>query len=358
MLANAAAIDAMKRFGLSDAALSENPTAMAMLCTVLRDKGHFEDAFALGLAAIDAAPNDIEVRDLVAAALSNGVPKWHRPMLHDHLRNRAYARALEEAIQPGMVVLEIGSGAGLLSMLAARLGAIVYTCEANPMVAAAAKSIVHQNGLSEKVCVIPKLSTELVVGVDLPVRAQLLMSELFDDTLFGDGIVSYIRDAQERLLEPGAEVIPRHAELRLALVDLNRPSRHEPLGYVEGFDLSSFNILAPQSSAIMRTRKLDAEARSTHASALQKDFEQEAPYGSDQDLVELTSSGGTITGVAQWLRIRFSDENIFENSPFEVSASHWGSPLTIFPRTFLTQPGERISLTVRRLDRQLFYRME
>src|SRR5688500_9515953 len=86
--------------------------SMAMLCTVLRDRGMVDDAVALGMAAVEAEPQNIEVRDLVATTLARGVPKWHVPMLNDHARNRAYAEGLKRVIEPGMIVLEIGTGAG------------------------------------------------------------------------------------------------------------------------------------------------------------------------------------------------------------------------------------------------------
>ena len=329
--------------------------SMAMLCTVLRDRGLFDDAVQLGLAAVEAEPDNLEVRDLVATTLARGIPKWHVPMLNDHARNRAYAVALERVIKPGMIVLEIGTGAGLLSLIAARLGAEVYTCEASAIVAAAARVIARQNGLDDRIRVISKLSSDLRIGEDLPERADLLMSELFDDTLFGDGIVQFIGDAKERLLTPEAIILPQRAELRLCLASFDLPTKHRPLELVEGFDLSAFNILAHRASSHMRASKTRAEARSEPLSALKKDFAGETPFGNDSDRLLFTSEGGRVDGVAQWLRVEFFDDLVFENSPFTPPPrSHWGSPLTPFTAPIETVEGEEIALNVRRLDREIF----
>src|SRR5262249_45946357 len=51
------------------------------------------------------------------------VPRWHFAMLNDSERNDALAVALERVVRPGSHVLDIGSGSGLLAMVAARAGA-------------------------------------------------------------------------------------------------------------------------------------------------------------------------------------------------------------------------------------------
>ena len=331
--------------------LRGHPLAMAMMAGVLRDRGSSDDAFALGLAAVEAAPEDMEVRDFVRAILSRGVAKWHVPMLHDGPRNHCYALAIQRLVQPGMTVLEIGSGAGLLSLLAAQAGAQVVTCEKHPMVAASAAFIAERNGLADRIRVIPKLSSELEIGIDLPKRADLLMSELFDDTLYGDGIVEFITDARERLLKPEAILVPRRAELRLALASFDVPDKHYPLEMVEGFDLTAFNILAPPPAGNLRSARDGAVQRSDPVSALAVDFMNAPPFGDSRTDLSIRSSGGTINGVAQWLRVDFGDEIQFENNPFAGPKSHWGSPLYPLHEAIETRPGEMLEIMVRRAER-------
>src|SRR5918992_147165 len=51
------------------------------------------------------------------------IPRWHFEMLNDEERNSAFERVLSKAITPSTTVLDIGSGSGLLAMMAARAGA-------------------------------------------------------------------------------------------------------------------------------------------------------------------------------------------------------------------------------------------
>jgi type II protein arginine methyltransferase len=333
-----------------------NPRAMAILCQSLSGRGLVADAFAMGLAAEEAAPDDIEIRDLVRAGLSDDVPAWHVPMLHDGPRNRCYAKAIARAVQPGMRVLEIGTGAGLLSLLAARAGAEVTTCESNPIVLAAAREIAQRNGLADRIRFINKPSGQLELGTDLDAPADLLMSELFDDTLFGDSIVAHIADAHERLLVPGAIVLPPRAELRCALVEVAMPDSLQPLAMVEGFDLSAFNILSPPMPRQIRVFSNRARQRSHALSALPADFEGAVPFGETRGTIKLRSSGGRVNGIGQWMRIDFGNGVIYENDPFDGPWSHWGAPIHVLAAPRETQPGDMIEIEVSLVGRQLVMR--
>jgi len=48
---------------------------------------------------------------------------WHYAMMNDHPRNEFYRDCLRRVVTPESIVLEIGAGSGLLSIIAASLGA-------------------------------------------------------------------------------------------------------------------------------------------------------------------------------------------------------------------------------------------
>ena len=58
----------------------------------------------------------------------------HQGMCADAVRNQAYRRALEAAVREQSVVLDVGTGTGLLARYAARAGARrVYAIEQSPI---------------------------------------------------------------------------------------------------------------------------------------------------------------------------------------------------------------------------------
>src|SRR4029079_4411538 len=70
------------------------------------------------------------------------VPGWHFAMMDHHKRNEAYEAAIRRAV-PGKRVLDIGTGAGLLALMAARAGAAKVTaCEAVPIIGELAREII------------------------------------------------------------------------------------------------------------------------------------------------------------------------------------------------------------------------
>ncbi|OXB53186.1 hypothetical protein ASZ78_001297 [Callipepla squamata] len=152
-------------------------------------------------------------------------------MLHDKDRNMKYYQGIRAAVSrvkgrgEKAIVLDIGTGTGLLSMMAATAGAdFCYAIEVFKPMANAAVKIVEKNGFRDKIKVINKHSTEVTVGPDgdMQCRANILVTELFDTELIGEGALPTYEHAHKYLVQEGCEAVPHRATVYVQLVESRR----------------------------------------------------------------------------------------------------------------------------------------
>ncbi|NHC14272.1 methyltransferase domain-containing protein [Motilibacter deserti] len=97
------------------------------------------------------SPTKLSAIDLGLAAPHTGMPadviplQYHTNMLTDPHRMDSFAEAIAVAVKPGMRVLDLGTGTGVLSFFAARQGATVTAVEREPGVLAAARAALNAN---------------------------------------------------------------------------------------------------------------------------------------------------------------------------------------------------------------------
>src|SRR5215203_5558533 len=150
------------------------------------EKNQFSDALESFELALFVDPENRQAQRGLNRAHCQVVPRWHFEMLNDEKRNEAFERALTNAITPETVVLDIGSGTGLLAMMAARAGAKeTITCEMVPQLAKLARDTVERNGLADRIVTLDKKSTCLAIGSQMTQRANLLVTETVDCGLLG-----------------------------------------------------------------------------------------------------------------------------------------------------------------------------
>ena len=136
-------------------------------------------------------------------------------MIADRIRMDAYAQALRQAIRPGAVVVDIGTGPGVMAVLACRLGAgHVYAMEPAEIIQVA-REVAAENQYADKVEFLEDFSTK----VSIPTRADVIVSDLgWILPLFGHHIPSIV-DARHRFLAPGGALIGRMARIWAAIVE-------------------------------------------------------------------------------------------------------------------------------------------
>ena len=151
----------------------------------------------------------------------------HRTMLCDRVRTGAFQRAIDSVVRPGDVVLDVGAGTGILSLFAARAGAVrVYAVE-RTTVAVLAQELAAANGVAEIVQVIHGD----IVDIELPERVDVIVSEWLGGFGIDEGMLCPVIVARDRWLRPGGAMIPSSVTAWAGLVH----DRHlgETLGFLQ-----------------------------------------------------------------------------------------------------------------------------
>lgn len=322
---------------------SNHPRALATLAHLLLSRGEGARARALALQARALAPGNGEISVLTAEVLHAGVPEWHFSIVRDKVRNAAFSAALRRAVRPGMRVLDIGSGTGLLAMMAARAGAAeVVTCELNPAIAEAARKVVAANGYADRIRVIGKHSAQLDTQSDLGGPVDVVVSEIVSNDMLTEGVLPVMEQASRHLIRPAGRIIPARGSVRVALAHYPRADKRR-MARVDGFDLSPFNELSPKNFRI-KWHDRNVTLLSEPADLFTFDFASGGPYPEGRAKLSLTAQSAAINGIAQWIHLEMDSAGEYENHPANEGASNWSILFYPLPAGLRYAAGDRVAV--------------
>ncbi len=135
----------------------------------------------------------------------------HKKMLDDFIRTNSFKQALEKTVSKESVVLDIGTGTGILALFAAKQGAKkVYAVDSSSRSINYAKRMAQDNELSSQIEFIHASSFD----VALPEKADILITEVIGNSPLGENIIEIILDAKKRLLKDNAIIIPHELSIK------------------------------------------------------------------------------------------------------------------------------------------------
>ena len=146
-------------------------------------------------------------------------------------RMKIWERAINEAVTQNDFVVELGSGTGILSMIAARKAKKVVAVEMDPHLAQYSRYAIEKNGFSHKI--------EVLCGdarkIDLPHKADVLICEMLDTGLIKEQLVQVMNEIAPRLLHKDTKLIPSRVltSVILSHTDFSFFNLYMPLPYFE-----------------------------------------------------------------------------------------------------------------------------
>jgi arginine Nomega-methyltransferase len=313
----------------------------------LHDQGRYDEAAKAFQFVLDVEGTNWQALIGRNRAIRRSVPRWHWEMLHDEERSELYDKAIKHVVSPEHLVLDVGTGSGLLSMMAARAGARqIIACEGQPAVADVARRVIRKAGHDDVITVVPKMSTEMRVPEDLPRRADVLVTETVDCALLGEGILPTIAHAREHLLTEDAVIMPGGGRVFAQLVESASLHRKNHVGQLYGFDFTEFNQLSSIEYFDSRIRHHEHRVLSDPIEVFKFDFYRDPAEPRRAEFVVPPSVAGTCHAVVFWFELDLLPGMSLTNSPATPN-SHWKQAVQCLPTPIQVQPDEPLLLDAR-----------
>jgi SAM-dependent methyltransferase len=247
----------------------------------------------------------------------------HRLMLADGPRMQTYQQAIEAVVRPGMRVMDLGTGTGILAMWAARAGAEVVAVEPHAIIEVA-KRLASDNGLADKITFIRADSQQLT----LPAPVDLVITECMGNFFVTDEMQPVLRDLK-RHLAPGGTTLPRRITLHLAAAML--PFWNEitfwdqPVG---GFDFSGALDFATQQAYVVAT---DVELVATEVAEVASFPLVDAPNAQTLTAMLPVTKSRTLHALVGWFEAELAPGVTLSTKP--GNRTHWGQMAFVIPTT-------------------------
>ncbi len=253
-------------------------------------------------------------------------------MIADRVRMKAYAQALRAAVKPGAVVLDIGTGSGILALLACRNGARrVYAIEPDAVIEVA-RQIAQANGFSDRIVFFQDLSTR----VNLPEPADVIVSDLRGTLPLANHHIQVIVDARRRHLAANGTLIPHSDTLWASLVGAPQLYRKLTAAWSrDGYDLdmqAGRNVVTNTPSKVrLKARQLLGEPQRWAT----LDYASIEATNVAAQLSWTARGAATAHGVCAWFDATLAEGVEFSNSPHGPKVIYgqlffpWGQPVRL-----------------------------
>ncbi len=291
---------------------------------------------------------------LTASASGYGAAPIHVAMLNDRVRTASFLAGIQEVVRPGDVVVDIGTGTGILAIGAARAGAgHVYAIEASS-ISGVASAVFQTSGLADRITIIHGWSTQ----ISLPQRADVLVSEMIGNDPLGEQVLEITVDALKRLVKPEARLVPSQVKvfgLPVTLPEdelMKRAVTDETLRNWKSWYGIDFSPLADMTRAssqplfsVRPQSARDWQTLSEPVLLAKVDFKAFEHLVVDNTITVTAKAAGQLNGLLIYFRLVLGPTTRLSTHPAQAHAdNHWRSPVWYVVDALSLQPGDQFSV--------------
>ncbi|MEV4457148.1 50S ribosomal protein L11 methyltransferase [Microbispora sp. NPDC049633] len=276
-------------------------------------------------------------------------------ILEDPVRKATFIRAINEVVTPDDVVLDLGSGSGILAIASAKAGARhVYAIEparSGDLAAEVAKA----NGVADRMTFVKGWSST----TELPEPATVLTTDIVGNEALDMVIWESVQDARERLLTPDARLIPSSFDTYLYLVNMPEsivgqqrilPRQIERWQSRYGIDFSPMLRADRERVAgfYERPETVRQWQRMSDPHPLSRIDLREDARVFEGDVTLTASQRGTVSGAVLYFEARMSPSVSMSTAPWHGDErSHWFTACWALSSEIEVVPGDQIRLRYR-----------
>ncbi|HZM77910.1 MAG TPA: 50S ribosomal protein L11 methyltransferase [Candidatus Limnocylindrales bacterium] len=276
----------------------------------------------------------------------------HLKILNDVARKGAFVRAMRETVRPGDVVLDLGTGSGILAVAAAQAGAAqVYAVEPAGMVHLA-EQVARANGVAERISFIRGWSTQL----ELPRQATVLSTDIVGNEALDMTIWETLQDARHRLLTADARLVPQGFTALACLIDIPekviqayRPCAAQARRWKAAYDIdfSPMIELDRRETIGFYERPEVVRAWPVHSDPVEVyrvDLSQDV-RNLDAALTLTANRAGRVSGAVVYFHAQLGPTTTFHTAPWDGGeSSHWYTAVWALPEVFSVACGDEIDM--------------
>lgn len=278
----------------------------------------------------------------------------HVAMLNDRVRTSSFLVGIQEVVRPGDIVIDLGTGTGILAIAAAHAGAQhVYAIEASG-IGKLAKAIFEANGLADRITLIEGWPTRIT----LPKYADVLISEIIGNEPLGERVLETTMDVLKRLLKPNARLIPNkvkifglpttipHDELMKYTFKAETLNNWQSWYGVDFSPLKEIVRNSPQTFFINSFLAKDWKTLSEPVLLAEVDFRDIGKLFIDNTAMITANASGQLDGILEYFELELGPTTRFSTHPIQVDASnHWRNPVWVIVDPLPLKAGDQFTVT-------------
>ncbi len=269
------------------------------------------------------------------------IVNYHSSLLADKVRTESYRRAIFETVRAGDVVLDLGTGTGILAFFACQAGARrVYAIEKGEVVEAA-KEVCLRNGFQDRVIFFNQPSDR----VELPEKVDVVLTETVGNFGLEEGILGFVIDARQRFLKENGAIIPQSVELFIAPVEL--PESYQTIntwtGDLYGMDFSPIRPFAVNNlyPVILQPKVFLAEP----AALSRIEFSDLKSPDVRNQVSLIAKRRGVMHGIGGWFAVQLTKDILLSDAP-PIMTPNWSHIFFPLERPVSLEDGDRLRVAI------------